>query len=109
MHKSLMAFRFGCGTFESCYFHHITCTFEYLSHIMRHVFAYLGIIGAYIGGILIRSNLPVDEDDGYPPIVGFGYDRRQLLGLIGRYDKQVYPFIDKLPYILYLLLIIIIR
>ena len=87
--------------------YNITPPMKHIGYIITYSFSQLIIIRTYISGIFIRKYLPVEDYDGNPTIKCFLYHRSNGSSFIGGNYKQIYPFLNEMANIFYLLCIIV--
>ena len=109
IHKSALALFGWRRAFKSAYLHDASIAIELLCNILSHRLSYQIIVTSDESRVFVRVCLSVIQNDWNAFIISTSHCLRDGTQLVWRHDKQIYPFIDKLVYLLVLQRIIIRR
>ena len=96
------------GTLQARNFHHLALFVQEIGNIVPHDAPDFHIVGANEGGVFVRVDFPVEQDDRDAGVISFFYGRGNGVRLVGRDNKQVHAFRDKAADLGHLLLAVVI-
>ena len=96
------------GTLQARNFHHLALFVQEIGHIVPHDAANFHIVGTNEGGVFVRVDFPVEQDDRDAGVKSFFYGRGNGVRLVGRDDEKVHAFRHKAADLGHLLLAVVI-
>ena len=96
------------GTLQARDFHHLAFLAQEIGHIVPHDAANFHIVGTNEGGVFVRVDFPVEQNDRNAGVKSFLHGRRNSVRLIGRDNQQVHAIGHKTADLGHLLLAVVI-
>ena len=96
------------GTLQARNFYHPAFLVQEIGDVVPHDAANLHIVGPDEGGVFVRVDFPVEQDDRDAGVKSFFYGRGNGVRLVGRDNEQVHAFFGKAADLRHLLLAVVI-